>query len=146
MLTVKETHMIRIKSAILRDGEPENIELMTRGSYVFKNGHYFISYVDSEATGMLGSTTTVKVAADESRVAVLRFGKQTSQLLMQRGQRNLCHYETSVGSMTLGVTADEIQSSLNPDGGSVFFSYLLDIGTAELVSENAMELTIAPLS
>lgn len=143
---IKETHLIRIKSKISRDEDSENIELTTRGSYIFKNGHYFITYAESETTGFAGTTTTVKVAEDESRVAMLRFGKNASQLLIQRGQRNLCHYETGVGSLTLGVTANEITSTLGDEGGTVRFDYMLDAGTAELMSQNGLEITVTPLS
>ncbi len=143
---VKETHLIRIKSKISRNDDSENIELTTRGSYVFKNGNYFITYAETETTGFAGTTTMVKVAQDESRVAMLRFGKTASQLLIQRGQRNLCHYETGVGSMTLGVTANEIASDLSEDGGTVRFDYMLDAGTADLMSQNGLEITVTPLS
>ncbi len=143
---INETHLIRIKSNISRDEETENIELTTRGSYVFKNGHYFITYAESETTGFAGTTTTVKVAEDESRIAMLRFGKNASQLLIQRGQRNLCHYETGVGSLTLGVTANEITSTLGENGGTVRFDYMLDAGTADLMSQNGLEITVTPLS
>lgn len=143
---ITETHLIRIKSKIFRGDEQEDIELTTRGSYVFKNGQYFITYAESEATGFSDTITTVKVAEDESRVGLLRFGKNNSQLIIQRGQRNLCHYETGVGSLTLGVTANDITSSLTPDGGSVQFSYMLDAGLAELMSENGLDITVTPLS
>ncbi len=143
---IKETHLIRIKSNITRDDDCEKIELTTHGSYVFKNGHYFITYAESETTGFVGTTTTVKVAEDESRVAMLRFGKSTSQLLIQRGQRNLCHYETGVGSLTLGVTANEIASTLTEDGGTVRFDYMLDAGSTQLMSQNGLEITVTPLS
>ncbi len=143
---VNETHLIRIKSKITRDEESENIELTTRGSYVFKNGNYFITYAETETTGFDGTTTMVKVAEDESRVAMLRFGKTASQLLIQRGQRNLCHYETGVGSLTLGVTANEIASDLDAQGGTVRFDYMLDAGSAELMSQNGLEITVTPLS
>ncbi len=143
---IKETHLIRIKSQISRDDEVEKIELTTRGNYILKNEHYFITYIESEATGFAGTTTTVKVAADESRVALLRFGKSAGQLLIQRGERTLCHYETPVGSLTLGVTANDITSTLTEEGGTVYFDYMLDAGTADFMSQNGLEITVTPLS
>ena len=59
-------------------------------------------------------------------MALLRFGPQASQLIIEKGRRNLCHYETGYGSVTLGVTADGIECGLSPKGGSARFSYLLD--------------------
>ncbi len=40
----------------------------------------------------------------------------------KKGRRNLCHYETGFGSMTLGVTADEIDCQLTEKGGTARFS------------------------
>ena len=133
---LKEDYIIRIKSRIeqhidepMEDEEKEEfVELMTRGQFVQKGGSYYITYKETETTGYEGCTTTLKIAADGSRVAMLRFGKGSgagTQLLIEKGKRNLCHYETGYGSMTLGVTAD-----------------LLDANSAELVSRNRLEVTV----
>ena len=119
--------------------------LMTRGQFVQKGGSYYITYKETETTGYEGCTTTLKIAADGSRVAMLRFGKgggAGTQLLIEKGKRNLCHYETGYGSMTLGVTADEIECGLTEKGGIAKFGYLLDANSAELVSRNRLEVTV----
>ena len=123
----------------------EFVELMTRGSFVLKGGSYYVTYRETETTGYEGCTTTLKIAADGSRVAMLRFGKgggAGTQLLIEKGRRNLCHYETGFGSMTLGVTADEIDCQLTEKGGTARFAYLLDADSAELVSRNRLEVTV----
>ena len=140
---LKEDYIIRIKSRIeQRLDEPaaeeekeEFVELMTRGSFVLKGGSYYVTYRETETTGYEGCTTTLKIAADGSRVAMLRFGKGG-------GAGNLCHYETGFGSMTLGVTADEIDCQLTEKGGTARFAYLLDADSAELVSRNRLEVTV----
>ncbi|MGN0708473.1 MAG: DUF1934 domain-containing protein [Faecalibacterium sp.] len=139
---LKEDHIIRIKSRICQDGEEQGVELMTRGSYVYRGGSYYITYKETETTGYDGCITTLKLAADSSRVAMLRFGPANTQLLIEKGRRNLCHYETGYGSMTLGVTADEIVCDLTETGGCARFSYLLDADSAELVSKNCLEVTV----
>ena len=125
--------------------ETDKIELMTYGSFLKKAGSYYISYKETETIGFVGCTTTIKIAADGSRVAMLRFGKgggAGTQLLIEKGRRNLCHYETGFGSMTLGVTADEIDCQLTEKGGTARFAYLLDADSAELVSRNRLEVTV----
>ena len=123
---LKEDYIIRIKSRIeqhidepMEDEEKEEfVELMTRGQFVQKGG---------------------------SRVVMLRFGKNGgvgTQLQIEKGKRNLCHYETGFGSMTLGVTADEIVNELTEKGGTVRFAYLLDANSADLVSRNRLEVTV----
>ena len=147
---LKEDYIIRIKSRIeQRLDEPaaeeekeEFVELMTRGSFVLKGGSYYVTYRETETTGYEGCTTTVKVAEDARKVSMLRFGKQSSQLIIEKGTRHLCHYETGYGSMTLGVTADEIICSLTEKGGTAKFGYLLDANSAELVSRNRLEVTV----
>ena len=120
---LKEDYIIRIKSRIEQhvkepveqEEKEEFVELMTRGQFVQKGGSYYITYKETETTGYEGCTTTLKIAADGSRVAMLRFGKgggAGTQLLIEKGKRNLCHYETGYGSMTLGVTADEIEGAI----------------------------------
>ena len=120
---LKEDYIIRIKSRIERhvkepveqEEKEEFVELMTRGQFVQKGGSYYITYKETETTGYEGCTTTLKIAADGSRVAMLRFGKgggAGTQLLIEKGKRNLCHYETGYGSMTLG---DRRRDRVRPD-------------------------------
>ena len=98
-----ENYIIRIKSSIdqfdnegvIREEDRDHIELMTRGSFTKKNGSYYISYKETQTIGFEGCTTTIKIAEDGSRVALLRFGRANSQLLIERDRRNLCHYEFS---------------------------------------------------
>ena len=122
--------------------ETDKIELMTYGSFLKKAGSYYISYKETETIGFAGCTTTIKIAEDGSRVALLRFGRANSQLLIERDRRNLCHYETEVGSLTLGVTGDGIDCKLTEKGGSAAFSYLLDADDARIVSRNTLEMTV----
>ena len=145
-----ENYIIRIKSYIdqfdsegnTKEEDRDHIELMTRGSLVKKGESFYITYKETQTIGFEGCTTTIKIAADGSRVALLRFGRANSQLLIERDRRNLCHYETGYGSMTLGVTADEIECGLTEKGGTAKFGYLLDANSAELVSRNRLEVTV----
>ena len=112
------------------------------GSLVKKGDTYYITYKETQTIGFEGCTTTIKIAEDGSRVALLRFGRANSQLLIERDRRNLCHYETEVGSLTLGVTGDGIDCKLTEKGGSAAFSYLLDADDARIVSRNTLEMTV----
>ena len=119
---------------------------MTRGSFTMRDGSYYITYRETETTGYEGNVTTLKIAADASRVAMLRFGPQASQLVIEKGRRNLCHYETGYGSVTLGVTADGIECGLTPKGGAARFSYLLDGDVSTLISKNSLEVTVTHIN
>ena len=132
---LKEDYIIRIKSRIeQRLDEPaaeeekeEFVELMTRGSFVLKGGSYYVTYRETETTGYEGCTTTLKIAADGSRVAMLRFGKgggAGTQLLIEKGRRNLCHY-----------AAELLIESGQP--GIIFLRFLINPHYLELSAEDA---------
>ena len=121
--------------------ECDTIELITRGYFTRKGNNFFISYRESEATGYEGCTTTVKIAEDSRQVTMFRFGSAQSQLVIEKGTRHICHYETGVGAMSLGVAADEIEHSLTDEGGEATFSYTLD-SNAQLLSRNCVRLTV----
>ena len=97
-----ENYLITIKGTMEQGGRSETVELMTHGAFVRRNGNFFIMYKETEATGYDGCTTTVKVAEDGRRVAMLRFGKAPSQLIIEKGTRHLCHYETGYGAISPG--------------------------------------------
>ena len=59
---LKENYIIRIKSRIEQDGETEQVELMTRGSFTMRDGSYYITYRETETTGYEGNVTTLKIA------------------------------------------------------------------------------------
>ena len=147
-----ENYIIRIKisidqfdnEGIIREEDRDHIELMTRGSFTKKNGSYYISYKETQTIGFEGCTTTIKIAEDGSRVALLRFGKVNTQLVIQRDYRNICYYETEVGPITLGVTGDGIACDLSePAGGTAKFSYLLDADDpTALINRTTLEIQV----
>ena len=147
-----ENYIIRIKSYIDQfdsEGNPkeedrDHIELMTRGSLVKKGESFYITYKETQTIGFEGCTTTIKIAEDGSRVALLRFGKVNTQLVIQRDYRNICYYETEVGPIMLGVTGDGIACDLSePAGGTAKFSYLLDADDpTALINRTTLEIQV----
>ncbi len=140
-----EKYLITIKGTMEQGGHQETVELMTHGGFVKRDGNFFIMYRETEATGYEGCTTTVKIAEDGRRVAMMRYGKAPSQLIIEKGTRHLCHYETGYGAISLGVAADVIEPELTDAGGRVQFSYTLDSGNEDFISRNLVDITVTPL-
>ncbi|WP_394961109.1 DUF1934 domain-containing protein [Candidatus Allofournierella merdavium] len=146
---MNEDFLIRIDGRMEQGDESDTVQLMTRGSFVCRGGSFFISYKESQTTGYEGCTTTVKVAKDESKVSLTRFGPAAGQLVVEKGTRHLCHYDTGYGALTLGVAADEIHSRLTDEGGEVEFSYTLDSDQNTILSRNLVKISVkrtAPLT
>lgn len=142
---MQENFLITIKGTMEQRGDSDTVELMTRGSLVHKEGAYYIVYKETEATGYEGCTTTVKVAEDARKVSMLRYGKVPSQLIIEKGTRHLCHYETGYGAISLGVAADVIEHELTEYGGRLRFSYTLDSGAENFISRNLVDITVEAL-
>ena len=142
---MQENFLITIKGTMEQRGDSDTVELMTRGSLVHKEGAYYIVYKETEATGYEGCTTTVKVAEDARKVSMLRYGKVPSQLIIEKGTRHLCHYETGYGAISLGVAADVIEHELTEEGSKLKFSYTLDSGAENFISRNLVDITVEAL-
>lgn len=137
---MKDNYLINIKGEMEQDGELDTVDLLTRGSFIHKNGSYFISYQETEATGYEGNVTTVKVE-NGGKVSMLRFGTMPSQIIIEPGRRHVCHYDSGYGVMNLGVAADEIENHLSEAGGDLIFSYTLDSGEVQ-ISHNKVHITV----
>ena len=148
---MKDNFIIRIKSRSeqfdhmqpVPTEEDDLIEIMTYGSFLKKGDTYYITYKETQTIGFEGCTTTIKIAADGSRVAMLRFGQASAQIIIERDRRNICYYETEVGSLTLGVTGDGIECNLTEKGGTAKFSYLLDADDPiSVINRTTLEISV----
>ena len=137
---MKENYLINITGIMEQAGDTDTVRLMTRGNFLRKGGSFFISYKESEATGYEGNITTVKVD-EQGKVSMLRFGSSPSQLVIERGRRHVCHYDSGYGVLSLGVAADEIDNRLTDSGGNLTFSYTLDSGDSQ-ISRNQVKITV----
>ncbi len=127
-----------------RDGEEnEKVELFTTGNFYHTGHSWCIAYDESEATGFEGNRTVLEVEDDLRRVTMNRLGNATSQLIIERGVRHQCTYDTGYGSIIIGVSGDYIHSTLASQGGELSFGYSLDVNTS-LASENTVTITVCP--
>lgn len=107
------------------DRESDAMELVTEGKYYKKDDAFFITYKESEVTGMEGTTTTLKVS--EGTVTLMRFGSVNSHFIFERGQKHLSYYETPHGTFTIGVLANNVNINIDDDGGEIFVGYELEV-------------------
>ena len=72
---------------------------------------------------------------------MVRRGSNNAQLVIERGRRHLCHYETGFGDMVIGVNGMDIENTLGSDGGELNFSYKLDLNS-NFLSLNRLSVTV----
>lgn len=107
------------------DNDVDGMELVTEGKYYKKGDTYYVTYKESEVTGMEGTTTTLKVA--DGRVTLMRFGSVNSQMVFEQGQKHVSHYDTTFGAFTIGVFASEVDIKMDDSGGEIHVDYHLEI-------------------
>ncbi|NLK87976.1 MAG: DUF1934 domain-containing protein [Clostridiaceae bacterium] len=122
--------IISVKGTQSSNDQVENIlELVTEGKYYKKDKAYFVTYDESEVTGMSGTTTTLKVL--DGIVTLIRVGSVNSQFVFQQGQKHVSYYDTEFGAFTVGVTANEVDVRIDDSGGEIKIGYHLEIDNNE---------------
>jgi len=121
------------------DVDDDVVEVVTSGKYYKKGENYYITYKESEMTGMDGVTTTLKV--EVKKVTLMRFGPNSSQLVFEKGQKHMCHYDTGVGAFTVGVFSKQVDVLLDERGGNISIDYLVEINN-QIKGKNDLELNI----
>lgn len=105
--------------------DPTMLELVTEGRYYKKGNTYYITYKESEVTGLEGTTTTLTVAGGV--VTLIRSGTVNSQMIFEKGQKHMSHYDTGFGAFTIGVFASDVEIEVDDKGGEIWVDYQLEI-------------------
>ena len=124
------------------DGEKDQIELTTVGSYMINSrGNTYIGYKEyDEDDPSITSNNMVKVESDD-KVTIIRNGGQQTRLILEKGKRHQCHYRTIMGDLMIGVFTDTIKNELNDKGGKLHVSYELDFNN-EFISKNEFYIDV----
>ena len=101
------------------------MEMMTEGKMYRKNGTYYLTYRETETTGLDGTTTTIKVSDQE--VALIRFGTVNSQFVFLPGKKHISYYETPYGVFTIGITTTSADIDIKDDGGHIDIGYSIEV-------------------
>jgi uncharacterized beta-barrel protein YwiB (DUF1934 family) len=134
---------LKLRSILETEDDRSETELMTTGTMDQKDGVWEISYLDSDATGFEGATTTIH--ADGTRaVSIVRTGTASSNLMIETGKKHYCLYGTPFGDLTVGIYTHKIENNLSEDGGSLYLKYTIDVNSAYM-SDNEIYLDVAKL-
>ena len=105
--------------------EPDVLELITVGTYKKKGDSHYISYQESETTGMEGTTTTIEASGDV--LTLMHNGAVNSQFIFQQGKKYMTHYDTNYGAFTVDITARNVEIDIGEHGGNIRIGYEMAI-------------------
>ncbi len=138
---MKENFLITVTGTQIIDSDKETIKLTTAGEFTFEDGKFYIRYreYDNENPSIYFDNT-VEVQGNDI-VTIIRKGVTNSRLILERGRRHQCHYNTMFGDLMVGVFTNVIENDLNEKGGVLQASYTLDFN-AGLVSKNEIHIKV----
>lgn len=119
----------------------ENVDLTTQASFYQKNGKYYISYDESEVTGLGNTKTTLKV--DGNNATMIRTGEYAAQMKFIEHKKAVGLYETITGPMTISTYTSRVENNITQDGGTFSVEYTIELENS-LVGEHAFEMIVTP--
>ena len=135
-----DRYLITVLGTQTIDGESDSIEVITTGGYSREDGRISITYPEySEEDPNIRTDTTVTY--DGSELCIERRGQMSSRLILEKGRRHLCLYDTPMGRMMIGIFTDSITTDMSDSGGEIRASYQLDFNN-NVVSNNEFRITI----
>ncbi|BFK86472.1 DUF1934 domain-containing protein [Pseudoflavonifractor sp. DSM 107456] len=120
--------------------EDDVIELVTEGRLEREDeGHFTLSYQESEVTGLEGTLTTFQI--EPERITLMRLGGVNSEMVFELGRRHLSMYDTPYGALAMGVNTRELSAALDEQGGQIRIVYDIELDHA-LAGRNTFDIQI----
>lgn len=122
--------LVSIVGAHLIEGEDNGVEVITSGSYYFKNGRHYVVY-DEMIDGVEGTVkNTIKIG--KGMVDVIKNGNARSHMVFEQEKKNVSCYVTPFGQMMVGVNTNNIEVDESEDKLFVKVDYTLDINYEQM--------------
>ena len=139
---MREDYNINIKGRQIYAEDTGEVVLSTTGSYTQRDDVRYIAYKEYDDEDPRVSHTAV-LKVEPGKVTKMR-AASTTRLILEKGRRHLCLYDTGFVSMTVGVFTSELRQALDQTGGSLEIKYTLDIDS-NLSSRNELLVEVSPL-
>ena len=120
-------------------GEENRIEMVSVGKHYEKNGVNYIVYEDSEASGLLGTKTLLKVGEDS--VTLVRRGSLMQEQYFAKDELSSGEYRTPFGRMKLAVFTNKLEIDYGSVSGRINIEYVLSIN-GKWQSDNELQIDI----
>ena len=96
----KNPYMISIVGEQKVEGQDDRIEVITEGKYMMKNGHFLINYKEYDED-LPDKFLNNLVKVENETVTISRKGPLSSQLILEKGKRHQCMYQTIAGTLSI---------------------------------------------
>lgn len=119
-------HLVTIDTKQKIDGDEENLRVITHASLEGDRNDYSLVYTEQSREN--GESKTEIRCEKGERITVIRFGEgMTTNIVLEKGIRHISCHTTPYGAFSMGITAVEISSDMESNGGTLHFKYATDI-------------------
>ena len=122
---MQEEFIIRIHTEQITDGKTEVLDMTSHAALQGEEADYTITYFDEDGD-LKGSTTQLHVENGRC-ITISRDGAYESHMVVEQNVRHISRHQTPYGTFMLGVSARQVQSKINKDGGTLRFRYYTDV-------------------
>ena len=106
------------------DGQ-EEVEMVAKGDYYFRNGHHFICYEEMLEGFDKPTKNMIKIA--ENVVEVDKKGVTNTHMVFEPEKKNVTFYATPFGQMEMGIAATKIDIQEEEEKLNILIDYALEI-------------------
>lgn len=104
---------------------PEEVEVVAKGDYYYKNGHHFIFF--DEVTEGFSEPTKNSIKVSKNSVEVKKKGNTNVQMIFEENKKNLTYYATPFGNLQMGIAATKIDVQEKEESLNICIDYALEI-------------------
>lgn len=105
---------------IYENVEEDQLELVTEGKLYKKDGRIYLTYDESEFTGLEGCRT--RLTLEEGAVRMTRSGSAVgidTEICFEKGKRFSGFYDTPYGTVAMEVLTNDLKNNVTPEGNGV---------------------------
>lgn len=125
-----------------QDGNIEDkIEVVTPGDFYKKDSCYYAVYKETQITGMLNTTTTLKIGPE--KFSLIRMGSTSTKMNFYSESDDIVMYDTPYGTLELRIKTKDIHIDVGDDGGNVSINYDMSIGGQKPLN-TSLKINIKP--
>ena len=126
----------------MEGNDDEPIEVLSAGSYYFKNGKNYVLFEEA-VEGMQGVIKTQIKWKGTELLEVTKRGLSNVHMVFEKNKNNRCFYDTPFGQLNLGIFTTEIYVDEKEDNINLRAEYALDVNN-EPIADCVIRINICP--
>ena len=129
---MKEDNLISVKGlhTLDKDGEQEEIEVISPGKYYFKNGKHYIFYEEQPQDGT--ECIRNRISLCDGVLELQKKGAMSTKMVFERDKRSESWYNTPFGNLFAGITVTDMQVKEEQQQIDISIEYDLEVNYERL--------------